>query len=55
MVRLQIQIRDQTADATALTPETHHAYSLWFILGWPAFGALVMVFWLMINKPILWG
>ena len=26
-------------------------FHFWFILGWPAFGGLVVVFWLMVNKP----
>jgi uncharacterized membrane protein len=26
-------------------------FHFWFILGWPAFGSLVVVFWLMVNKP----
>ena len=55
VVRLQILIRDQTANATTISPETQRAFRIWFILGWPAFGALVMVFWLMVNKPVLWG
>ena len=27
------------------------AYRLWFSLSWPAFAALVAVFWLMVTKP----
>ena len=26
-------------------------FRLWFALGWPAFGGLVVVFWLMVAKP----
>jgi uncharacterized membrane protein len=26
-------------------------FRVWFVLGWPAFVALVIVFWLMVNKP----
>jgi uncharacterized membrane protein len=26
-------------------------FRLWFMLGWPAFGGLVVVFWLMVAKP----
>ena len=26
-------------------------FRLWFALGWPAFGGLVVIFWLMIAKP----
>ena len=27
----------------------------WFALGWPAFLAVVATFWLMVDKPTLWG
>jgi len=27
---------------------------IWFWLGWPAFLAVVLTFWLMVAKPILW-
>jgi uncharacterized membrane protein len=26
-------------------------FRLWFVLGWPAFGGLIVIFWLMVNKP----
>jgi uncharacterized membrane protein len=26
-------------------------FRAWFILGWPAFGSLVVIFWLMVTKP----
>jgi len=26
-------------------------FRVWFVLGWPAFGGLVAVFWLMVAKP----
>ncbi len=26
-------------------------FSIWFALGWPAFGGLVIIFWLMVTKP----
>jgi uncharacterized membrane protein len=55
VVKLQIRIRDLTADAATLPAQAQRAFNIWFILGWPAFGALVMVFWLMVNKPILWS
>lgn len=28
---------------------------IWFALGWPAFIALTGIFWLMVNRPDLWG
>ena len=52
VVHLQIRIRDLTADHT-LPSQVHHLYRRWFILGWPAFGALILVFWLMVAKPVL--
>lgn len=59
VVHLQIRIRDlaaiAVANATPLPPEVHRAFRLWFILGWPAFAALILVFWLMVTKPPLWG
>lgn len=55
VVHLQIRIRDLAADAlrdgTALPDAARRAYRLWFALGWPAFLALIGVFWLMIAKP----
>ena len=29
----------------------HRLFNIWFILGWPAFVGLVMVFFLMVAKP----
>lgn len=55
VVRLQINMRDlarQAADsAEDLPAEYFRNMSLWFILGWPAFVALLAIFWLMIAKP----
>jgi len=59
VVHLQIRIRDLAANAAAagqpLPPEAWRAYRIWFALGWPAFAALIAVFWLMVTKPTLWG
>lgn len=41
-------------DGGILGDEYRKTMRLWFILGWPAFLALLMIFWLMIAKPILW-
>ena len=55
VVHLQIRIRNaaRTAanDKTPLPAETSRLFRIWFTLGWPAFAALVAVFWLMITKP----
>ncbi|MCA0870942.1 DUF2269 domain-containing protein [Seohaeicola saemankumensis] len=55
VVRLQIRIRDLARiAATANRPlpvEARRAYRIWFALGWPAFAALIAIFWLMVVKP----
>lgn len=57
VVRLQIRIRDLAGAALAagapLPAEAHRLYLIWFALGWPAFLALVGVFYLMVAKPAL--
>jgi uncharacterized membrane protein len=58
VVRLQIRIRDLCAAQPAGAPvpaEARRLFRLWFALGWPAFGALVGVFWLMVARPDLAG
>lgn len=59
VVHLQIRIRNLAGDAVAgaapLPAEVQRLYRIWFALGWPAFAALMGIFWLMISKPLLWG
>lgn len=59
VVRLQLRIRDlaraAVADAAPLPEDARMAYRLWFALGWPAFSALILIYWLMVTKPPLWG
>ena len=54
VVRLQYRIRDvcRAAGTGPVPPEARRHYRLWFLLGWPGFGALVVVFWLMVSKPV---
>jgi uncharacterized membrane protein len=58
VVWLQIRIRDlahAAAQTNSRLPEAYYrTMRLWFILGWPAFAAVAVIFWLMITKPILW-
>ena len=58
VVWMQMRMRDLATDATnndAPLPEAYHRlFWLWFAFGFPAFGALVAIFWLMIAKPHLW-
>jgi len=59
VVHLQIRIRDMVAKAlennTPLPARASRYFRIWFLLGWPAFAALLGVFWLMVHKPPLWG
>ena len=55
-----LQLRAKRLAATAadgdepLPPAYHRAMRTWFLLGWPAFAAVIVIFWLMIAKPALW-
>jgi len=52
---LQVRARDlaraAAADGAPLPPAYHRAMRWWFWLGWPAFLAVMAIFWLMIAKP----
>ena len=58
VVQLQYRIRRLAAQAAdsgePLTDEYDRAMKLWFILGWPAFIGLSIVFLMMVMKPDLW-
>jgi uncharacterized membrane protein len=52
-----IQIRLKRIVAACLAsdlpppPQFHRLFRIWFLLGWPAFAALVAIFFLMVTKP----
>jgi uncharacterized membrane protein len=54
---LQWRVRDLAADAlregAPLPPAYHRYMQIWFALGWPAFLAVMLIFWLMVAKPAL--
>jgi uncharacterized membrane protein len=57
VVWLQLRMRDIAQAAVREgrneLPEPYWRYlRIWFWLGWPAFIALVIVFWLMVAKPV---
>lgn len=55
VVYLQIKMRDLATTAkqqnTTLPARYYHYFNTWFILGWPAFIGLMIVFYLMTAKP----
>jgi hypothetical protein len=42
------------ADNQPLPAEYHKLFWTWFVFGFPAFGAVLTIFWLMMAKPQLW-
>lgn len=42
------------AQGSALPPAYYALMRWWFALGWPAFLAVLAIFWLMVRKPLLW-
>ena len=55
VVFLQLRIRDEMAEAHEIPASVHRWMRIWFALGWPAFIALLGVFYLMVAKPALWS
>lgn len=55
VVWIQIQLKNMLATAietdTALPARYYTLFKIWFLLGWPAFIGLVVVFYLMVAKP----
>lgn len=58
VVWIQIRLRDlarvAARDGTALPAQYHRLYRVWFAFGWPAFMAMLAIFWVMIARPELW-
>ncbi|HZB90051.1 MAG TPA: DUF2269 domain-containing protein [Stellaceae bacterium] len=57
VVWMQIRMRDLAAAAAAsgrpLPASYHRLFRLWFACGFPGFGAVILITWLMIAKPLL--
>jgi uncharacterized membrane protein len=57
VVWMQVRMRDLAADALRdskpLPDQYHRLFGLWFAFGFPAFGAVLAIFWLMIARPEL--
>jgi uncharacterized membrane protein len=57
VVRMQMEMRMLAEQAAAagkpLPPRYHRLFRLWFLFGFPAFAAVLAIFWLMIARPNL--
>ena len=57
VVWMQLRLRDLASaaarDGMSLPPAYHRLYPLWFGFGFPAFAAVLAIFWLMIARPEL--
>ena len=57
VVWMQIQMRDLAlAAARAAQPlprQYHRLFRIWFVFGFPAFGAVLAIFWLMMTRPTI--
>ena len=55
VVWIQIQLKTMLAEAvqngTELPERYNKLFKIWFVLGWPAFVGLIVVFFLMVVKP----
>lgn len=56
VVVMHMQMRDLAASAVAanapLPPRYHRLFRTWFVFGFPAFAAVLAIFWLMIARPV---
>jgi uncharacterized membrane protein len=55
VVWMQMKMRDLARDAVArgapLPERYHRLFWTWFAFGFPAFGAVLVIFWLMMTRP----
>lgn len=58
VVWIQIQMRDLAAGSAIggkpLPARYYRLFRVWLALGFPAFGAVMAIFWLMISRPSVW-
>ena len=57
VVWIQTRMRDLAREAvlagTGLPPAYHRLYRIWFLFGFPGFGSVMAILWLMIARPSL--
>jgi len=58
VVFMQIEMRDlarrAVTDHAPLSPRYFRLFRRWFAFGFPGFGSVALILWLMIAKPALW-
>jgi uncharacterized membrane protein len=58
VVWIQMRMRDLAAASAAggkpLPARYYVLFRIWFAFGFPAFGAVMIIFWLMISRPAIW-
>ncbi|MGY3602731.1 MULTISPECIES: DUF2269 family protein [unclassified Bradyrhizobium] len=58
VVWIQMQLRNlataSAAERKPLPSRYHRLFWAWFSFGFPAFGAVMGIFWLMIQRPSIW-
>src|SRR5205823_2945337 len=59
VVWIQLQMRNLAAASASqgkpLPSRYHTLFRIWFAFGFPAFGAVMGIFWLMISRPSIWS
>ncbi len=49
--RMRTLSREAAASGAPLPPQYHRLFRAWFAFGFPAFAAVLIIFWLMITRP----
>ena len=49
--RMRTLAREAAASGASLPAEYHRLFRWWFAFGFPAFAAVLLIFWLMITRP----
>jgi uncharacterized membrane protein len=59
VVWIQARMRDLAAAAAGRGSELplayHRLFRIWFAFGFPGFGAVLLIIWMMVAKPALWA
>jgi len=50
-IQMRVKRRLVETEGPDIPDDVHRLMRIWFVLGWPAFAALLAIVWLMITKP----